>query len=290
MKLASNHVKFDRHMHIFAFDNRLVNLETNEDISPDPDLFILTTSGYNYIKCYDKTLKEQVLDHYVKSLPNVEVCDYYKTILATGLGGMLVPHIIIAQGCGRNGKSVLNGMAKKTCGKYAYDLPSSVFTEKVSSSANPNLANLRRKRIAVTSEPDGEMNACPWKSLTGNLVHPYRGLYEKTVGFDNTTTYFCETNGEARIKMSGDARAIIGRLRVIEFLSQFLSPEFYDVLETPDEQHIYRVVTEYNTDQYHEKVRCINFDILLPYYKKFAENSFMIPSQPEECKSFTSNY
>lgn len=291
MKLANDNIKFDKNIHVFAFNNRLVDLITGNDIEPNPDLYILTTCGYNYHKCYDTELIQKVMTIYEQILPNKEVCEYYKTILATGMGGFNVPNLITCQGVGRNGKSVVNGIFKKTIGKYGYRLASGLYTEKFKdTTANPQAANLHKIRGSLTSELEGNIYASVVKMLTSGADISARNLFSKDCEVSINATFIIESNASPVIVGDSDREAIMGRIRAIEFVSRFLSDEAYDKETDHESKNIYRVVTEYGTDLFHEKVRCVNFDILLPYYKIFVQNKFALPRQPELCRKFTSQY
>ena len=87
---------------------------------------------------------------------------------------------MIANGQGRNGKGLLNELAFKLLGGYAYKLSIEILTKEVKKTgANPELANLHKMRMVVASEPeDGcKIQIGFAKELTGCNEISDRGLY-----------------------------------------------------------------------------------------------------------------
>jgi len=104
----------------------------------------------------------------------------YLSILKLGLSGDHPEKLFLANGGGRNGKGVLNELAFKMLGEYAYKLSIEILTKEVKKTgANPELANLHKKRMVVSNEPeDGcKLQMGIIKELTGGNEISARGLY-----------------------------------------------------------------------------------------------------------------
>ena len=97
-------------------------------------------------------------------------------------------NFIIQNGGGRNGKGLLNSALELLLGDYFYHCSYSVLTEdprrKSSGNANPELANVDRKRMVVMREPpkDVPLSNNVIKDMTGGGTIKARQLYKDKTG------------------------------------------------------------------------------------------------------------
>ena len=90
-------------------------------------------------------------------------------LLSTGLQGETLEKFIVANGSGGNFKGVINELALSTFGNYGYVLPSNVLLNPLKTGSNPEVANLKYKRLVIAREPYSQfkINCSTIKELTG---------------------------------------------------------------------------------------------------------------------------
>ena len=110
----------------------------------------------------------------------------------------------------------------KSVGNYGYILPSEFLLKGIPTGANPQIANLHKKRFVLSSEPDREKSimASTIKDLTGNIEFNARSLYSTDCKVVNTMTLILESNDVP--KMSEVNEAIDRRVRIIPFNNLFV--------------------------------------------------------------------
>ena len=218
----SNYDIFDKQHHLFAFNNVIFNLNTNEQVKFDKKLYITTNSGKNYNEPTDEQL-QTIHNLFVSIFPDPEQLKCYLSILRTGLSGKRLEKIIVANGNGRNGKGFINELMGFICGNYYYKLPVDVLTKDINMmGANPQLANLNNKRFVVCCEPeDGRcIKMHTAKELTGCDTINARGLYESKTETNLLLTLVIEANNKPELAGRMD-NAILNRLIDVNFVNTF---------------------------------------------------------------------
>ena len=145
---------FDNKPYIFAFKNQAFDLQTGKPYVVKKEDYITQNTGYDYVKPSVQQL--ETVKHVFESIfPDPEVGKCYLSVLSLCLSGEHPEKLFVANGGGRNGKGLLNELMFILLGQYAYKLSIEVLTKDVKKTgANPELANMHKKRMVVSSEPE----------------------------------------------------------------------------------------------------------------------------------------
>jgi len=113
-------------------------------------------------------------------MPKEEERECYLRILSTGLSGVALEKFIIENGVGGNGKGLSNDQMLCSLGNYGLIGNNALLTEKRKTGANPESANLHKKRYVVFREPSSrdKFENSAIKELTGGGNFSARGLYQ----------------------------------------------------------------------------------------------------------------
>ena len=220
---------FDNRPEIFAFKNKCYNLETNKFFKAQKTDYILSNCDKDYI---DPTNEEyDYIDNQFKKIfvdPEKRKCCL--SILYTGLSGIRQEKFIVFNGCGRNGKSVINSYMEYLLGsKYFYRPPISSITKQKEGDSNQGLRGMHKMRYLVYSEPEEKskngLNQTSLKinlikDITGNDSINARGIYEKDSDTRMNGTITMECNKKPELKGDAD-HAIKERIVILEFESIF---------------------------------------------------------------------
>jgi P4 family phage/plasmid primase-like protien len=186
-------IEFDKRPELFAFNNKIYDLNQCKWIEPTADMYIATTTGYNYeeaskddIESVEKWIGE-LFDSEEKTrymLKFLASCMYRHNREEKG-------HFLL--GRGRNGKGTLKEIMNSALGHYAGKIDMSYFTtpDKSCGSANPHLYNIRNARAIWLDEGEtdgqivGKFSTGKIKSFTGRDHSVVRQLFEnKEVSFE----------------------------------------------------------------------------------------------------------
>lgn len=285
-KIMRNYVVFNNDPLLFAFNNKIYDLEHDIFIPSRYDQYISYTCGYNYSNYYPTTRINELKQLIISIFPNEKIRDYYMFILATGLCGIQLEYLFIATGVGGNGKSLINALAMKTFGAYAYKLGSAVLMNPIKGGANPEIANLDKKRFVIVQEPQGTVCASTSKELTGDGVINGRVCFSNECAVILVLTLVVECNVIPKIDEVG--AAVERRLKAVPFEVQFMNA--YDYEQTEDKRNTGIINTFYKTNDFKDDTKQALFEILRDYFKRFRENSYNMPELPAECKALTRDY
>jgi phage/plasmid-associated DNA primase len=284
--------KLDNKPYLFAFNNCVFDLKTGLKINPNKDDYLSITCGYDYNDNYDPNLIVELNKIIYTILFDKELKDYYMSVLATGLCGVTLQKFHIATGTGGNGKSILNSLALDCVGKYGYKLKPAILQEDIKTGANPEVANLHKKRLVISQEPDKnkKLKSSTIKEITGDKDLNARGLYSGDTVTKLSITLIMECNEMPIIDETGGG--IGRRLNTIPFELKALEAKDYDNLtETDKNSGKYALQnTEYITDEFRTKYKQALFMILLGSFKKFVEDNYNILSAPKICLTKTKDY
>jgi phage/plasmid-associated DNA primase len=243
----------------FCFKNCAFDLRTNRKVETTRDDFITQNAGYDY----EEPTKEQVdeVARLVESiLPDPEKRRFYMSVLRTGMIGMAFENLIFATGEGGNGKGLLNDFFAEMMGRdYYYKGDKKTLTEPMKQGANPEVANIHKKRTVIFSEPEqgAKIQVGTMKELTGGGVLCARGLYQSSCVCKLTLTAVLEYNTKSKPTLNGDVDdAIQRRLKVCKFDQSFkLKP-----VEGEQQANLF-----YKTDEFKTGYRCALFKYLMRY-------------------------
>ena len=293
VEYTDNTIVMDNKPNLFAFDNKIYDLQKGEFVPPNYTQYISKTTGWNWSDYYSSGDQEE-FERILRSIfPNREVRDYYLTILATGLYGVLIQNLFIAKGVGGNGKSVLNELFQSALGGYSYKLPSSVLLNQLKEGGNPEVANMAGKRgvIADEPEPTKRIATSTIKALTGSAKCNARQLHSNNTSLILLITLILECNNLPRLDEINQALA--RRIRVIPFQSVFVDKDQYDLL-SPEERktrNIAGVINPYyTTDDFKCKYRQALMVLMMEQFKAYRERGYLFPSVPATVKEATKDY
>ena len=263
---------FDNKPFIFAFKNQAFDLKTGQPYTIKKEDYVTQNTGRDYVEptAQQLTTVAKVIE---SIFPDHEVRKCYLSVLRLCLSGEHPEKLFIANGQGRNGKGLINELAFKLLGEYAYKLSIEVLTKEVKKTgANPELANLHKKRMVVSSEPeDGcKIQMGIAKELTGCNEISARGLYT-----GNTKTLLCmvlliELNKKLLLSGRMDT-SVLERIVDIPFESTFVSnPEDVD-----ESKGIFLGNLEYKTEAWQEEHSSAFFQYILVN----AEKTLYVPDR-----------
>jgi P4 family phage/plasmid primase-like protien len=224
----------NKNKNLFVFENGVLDYDLIVKDSHPQDWFRdgtpddLNTICCNHeFKIYKKD-DQQLLDC-EKYLKQVFVDDDVRYYFSNTLGGCLKggndrKEFIFLPGDGNNSKSVIESIIETAFGDYFAKPPTSLLTGKRTGSGNatPELEVLRYARIAMFQEPksDDMLNDGILKELSSGFDTIYsRALNKMPEKIHPQFTPFMICNYIPRT--NGSDRAIINRIRIIEFKSTF---------------------------------------------------------------------
>jgi hypothetical protein len=264
MEQTSQESVFDKKPYIFAFLNTGFDVRTGKEYTIKKEDYITQCTRYNY-KPYTQSQYDLIAKLMKQIFPDDEIRKSYISVLYSGLIGQQFEYFIVANGCGRNGKGVINELFYSLLGNmYAYNLSVAVLTSAINDNggSNQSLANMELKRWVVSSEPDEHKNTrivmSSVKKITGDQILPARGIYSKKTEILLTNTTAMECN--AKLKFSGRIdQSVLNRVRDIPFVSHFTSDESL----WSDENHIYPVNSYYKSNEFKKEHRIALFHYIL---------------------------
>lgn len=278
-------VQLDQNPFLFAFENKVFDLSKNAFVEPNPEDYLTMSCGWEYDDKYGKSRVETVNRILTQIFPNELVRNYYMEGLSTGLFGQQVEHLFIATGIGGNGKSLINSLAMSCFGNYGYKLPSTALLGPIKEGANPQMANLHKKRFVLTQEPDAKrrLNTSTMKELTGDKILNVRDNYSSMCNTMLHNTTFMEANELPLLdKISHEsANAILRRLATIPFESLFTEQAKYD--EMDDKTNVFVGDSSFKSDKFQVEHRQALFEILKEHFKVFNSNKLALSAMPPSC-------
>ena len=285
--LTNIDIKFNKNQDLFAFNNKIFSLELNKFIKPKYDQYISLTANYDYED--PKSEDVEFIENLIYSIfPDEELRTLYCIILASGLDGYNLEKLVCANGCGSNGKGLLNELAGCMFGNYYYVLPSNILTSAIKAGgACTELANANYKRYIVSREPDSHssLNSGMIKEITGGASIAARVIYSSDTDVNLHCTLILECNDKP--KLSETNKSIQRRLVDVKFKQTFVTQsEYDDQTEGLNEEEIKDLRLGIQNNQFKEasfrsKYRCALFYILTKYYVIHKQNKrqLMLPSE-----------
>ena len=282
IKITNNDIVFDQKPYLFAFENKIYDLNKGQFIEPEAEQYISVTTGYKYDESYDTPTKALELDKLLNTIfPQPEIKKLYLTILSTGLDGLPLEKFVIANGGGGNGKGLLNEFVQHTLGKYAYILPVNVLLGPLKTGSNPEIANMNAKRFIIAREPDRNLmfNCGTIKEILGGNELNARVNYSNDTKVNLQLTLILECNDKPKLNEVNDA---LGR-RIIDvpFKNRFVDKYVYDELDDEDKKTTFITNSYYKTLEFKNEYKQALFFILAEHYKEFHKNKRELPLPKE---------
>jgi putative DNA primase/helicase len=209
--------EFDRHRHVIAVGNGVLDLDTHS-FSPTHDPKLLLTKQL-YVN-YDKDATAPTWEKLLKTLlPDPEIRAYLQRAAGhTLLGDAQERALFLLHGAPGTGKSQVVKVLERMFGDFAETANATTFNEHSKKASITNdLNDLRGKRFVAVAELDEDerLNEALIKRLTGGDTAKSRGLYQENSSWDVEFSLWMVTNFLPRLN-SGDA-AIWARVKPIKF-------------------------------------------------------------------------
>lgn len=255
------------------------------------DDYISMVIGYEYSESTEDQL-EMVEKYFNKIMPVEEERDLFLLLLSTILSGRHLEKFVVCTGSGRNGKdTTFTYLMKHVFGPYYYSCNPTAFTQKIKSDQNVSIANFDKKRLVITSEPDKDetIKTAMVKALTGSDETAMRTLYSQKTKVNLNETLFMLCNDKPALDHS--EQAMLERLIVIPFRCTFKTAQFMKDNElTEGENYVYTADERIKSSEYLDEMKLPTFNYLLPYFRKFRSDGYLIQSIPESIKQLNESY
>jgi phage/plasmid-associated DNA primase len=259
---VDNENYFDDKPYLFCFNNKNFNLLTSKEVEISKEDYITENTHYDYEECTKEQI-EKIDELFTQIFPNPEIRKCYLSVLFMGLTGVRLERFFLLNGCGRNGKGLINELYAMLLGDdYYYKLPVDVLTSKMnlSSGANPQVAGMDNKRFVISSEPEDEckLRMAMIKDLTGSSEISARKLFSNNCKVRMKCCLMFECNKKPKI-MGRIDQSVMERVVDIPFVSHFTSdPDRVDI-----ENHIYPVNTYYKENEFKQSHKIALFQYIL---------------------------
>ena len=280
--------KIDTNPNLIGFNNGVYDFSTHQFRTGKPEDFITITTGYDYTPEDDPEIQDYLISYVKSIMPSEEMALYLLKITAYMLhGNKFLEQIWFFTGNGRNSKGVYTSLLKKVFGELYYEPDISIVTtsKKSSSSANPELAKAKCKRLLVCSEPDdadkeAKFRVAKIKQLSGNDMIQARGLYKDCIEFKPQFGMIFQMNDKPELSKVDDA--IGKRLKIINFPFQFVDHPILDYQKNID----MNLKNRFENDvRYHQQMMLI---LLKTYNTYIKDNQSII--DPAEVIAETNTY
>jgi len=293
-----NQIDFDEDSDLLNFNNGVYDIRTSTFRKRTMKDFVTLSTGYDYAELIDedKKYKEDVMFVLNQIHPVEEDLKLNLMIMASGLSGRCLEKFFVFNGCGRNGKSLLNSAMKIILGDYYATANTAILTEdmrkKCSSDANSALSSLNKVRMAVFREPPKNLpiQNSVVKDLSGGGEIVARELFRRQKPLRIDFTMILETNSKPPFaEQTGEAEAE----RVIDyhFQSHFTADQKKLEKAKEENKHVYPLRTELKEKKWWEARRTAFLHILLDALKELKDAEYNIALfVPEHVKQRSKNY
>jgi phage/plasmid-associated DNA primase len=244
--LSKYDMEFDTSLDLIGFNNGIYDI-ANRQFRPAEKTDYVTMSCRFDFRLYDepvgedKEIEDELYEKvFNKIFPDQDCRTLFLVMAASGISGRAIEHFFILNGSGRNGKGLCNQALELAYGDYYYHASYAILTEdpkkKTSADANPDLANIDRKRYVIMKEPpkDSPLNNNVIKDLTGGGTVKARRLYKDKSDVQLHATFGMETNCKAPLREEATI-ADMERIVDLQYGSTFTS----NPMKVDESKHIY---------------------------------------------------
>ena len=218
--------KMDESRNLFAFQNRVVDLEKNNEVRDiRPDDYVCLHTGYDYPAKSNPEVRKEIRDLLFSIWENWEVVDYVIAVMALQLHGKKkYEEFYVWTGRGGNGKGVITELVKRSLGDYFHSIPHDCITKRSDKkdAPNPPMAKAKGKRFVQAQEPeaDDKLQIGTIKEYTGGDEITARQLYHDPVVYVPQFGLFLQCNTIPKLnKLDGGIKR---RMVIIYFPFQFV--------------------------------------------------------------------
>lgn len=262
-------IEFDTNGNLFAFRNKVYDLQIMNEVEPKKEDYILTSTGFDHETADDHKVLE-LLELFETIFPDRDILKYYIHLMATCLYGKPIEKFFLANGGGGNGKGVINELLVELLGNYAYTAPNGVLLAPLKLGNCPEVAGMKNKRLIIYREPDAEQKKICFatvKELTGGSKINARMNYSNDTNTTLCGTHIMECNQRPKLDGRLD-ESVLRRVRDIPFVSTFTEDE--GLLANADVlQNVYPANPYYKSDAFKAKYKFALFKILFEYIQDF---------------------
>ena len=257
-------IEFDANCDLFAFENKVYDFTIKDFREIEKHDYISMTSQIDY-KEPEQEEVDKVKEIIENIIPDVDERRTYISLLYNAMTGYSSNKLVLANGSGGNGKSVIHCLFNLLMGKYGIDGHNSLLTSDIKSGANTELSNINKKRWVNFSELDISLplNVANCKKLSGGGYMSARGLWsDKDKCNVNSLSVFIEVNKKPDLNgVDTNSNALVRRVLDFGFKSIFTENE-----EDVDEKnHIYPINRDYTKDSFKKKHACALFKYITNY-------------------------
>ena len=266
--MTNNTDIFDNKPYLFGYTNVVYDLSVRQFRHYQRSDLVSITTGYDWVEPTSDELN--TMNVLIQSImPKEEERECYLRILSTGLSGVALEKFIIENGVGGNGKGLSNDQMLCSLGNYGLIGNNALLTEKRKTGANPESANLHKKRYVVFREPSSrdKFENSAIKELTGGGNFSARGLYQSDTKKRLDMTCVVECNKKplfAEAPQVADVRRVID----IPFRNIFTD----DDLKVNPALGIYRGNAKYKEISFQQQHRCAFLKIIMNAYARYADD------------------
>jgi P4 family phage/plasmid primase-like protien len=273
-------------LNLFAFNNKVVDLDTGASRRIEPRDYVSFTTGYDMPEASNATLRSTMIRKLNTIWEDDVMFKYVMSILSTCLSGVRrLEEFYILTGEGGNGKGALTDLLKNVFGTYFGTMDHQVLTQRDESAdrANPSIYNLYGRRYVNSTEPDAgiKLREDKIKKLTGGDELIGRQLFGNPITFKPQFGLFLQCNNIP--KLSGLTKGIVRRLRIIPFPFNFVEQP---TPGTNERKADFNLKTEMCVSQEWRNEFVL---YLLDIYAEIQRNQFVIP-RPKQVGDATDTY
>lgn len=294
LSIEQQEIDFDINPYYFTFAKSLngeqltLDLKTGHFVVPKKEEYQSMSCGYEYRESTESERDWVKKNLFNKIFLDEELREYYIKCLATGLIGATPQKFIIANGRGGNGKGVLHGLMRATCGLYAFKGNADIFLNEKARGANPELANLHKIRFATFDEPatGKKINVAFMKEITGGTEICARQLYSNNTKCVIHSTMVLETNEMLQLGGSKLGDAEMRRILDIHFASRFTDDK---AILQQNLANVFPKCNVFATDTWHNDYKFALLDILIDVISN-TDDIFASLTPPKQVKDRTADY
>ena len=284
LKIADNDIKWEEKPYLYCFKNCIFDLEQNEFVKPVQEDYLTLSTEFNYTEPTEQEL-ETVESVISQIFPIEEEKIFYMNVLYNGMVGITNHRFFLANGCGGNGKGLLNELFLSLQGGYGYIAPNNVILNPLKSGGNPEVANMNHKRFVLMREPSSssgtKFNFGTIKELTGGAGLNARLNHSNKTEVRLKCLLMVECNTRPLLDVVID-KSVTRRLCDVLFRSTFT--ELHG--KKTEEEYTFQKNDYYSTEQFKEKHRSALFRVILKYKSAKTLDELM----PESIKKRTAEY
>jgi P4 family phage/plasmid primase-like protien len=217
--------KMDESRHLFAFSDKVVDLDRKEVRDIRPNDYISIHTGYEYPSTSHPEIREEINKLLLSMWDEYQTFEYVMRTLAVNLHGVKRFELFFVwTGLGGNGKGLLRDLLKRAVGGYFHSIPSECLTKRSDKkdAPNPPMAKSKGKRFVFAQEPDvgDKIQSSTIKEQTGNDEISPRELYHNPVSYVPQFGLFLQCNDIPNL--SAIDGGITRRMIVVPFPFQFV--------------------------------------------------------------------